>query len=92
VAVQFDRFKMSYLVYARREIILSGGTINSPQLLMLSGIGPAHHLSSLGVIQFVLLSFAIKSTSNTFSADPNRRTTAEQSSQSSRIKPKRSVI
>ncbi len=31
------------------EIILSGGAINSPQLLMLSGIGPADHLSDIGV-------------------------------------------
>ncbi len=32
-----------------REIILAGGAINSPQLLMLSGIGPADHLSSVGI-------------------------------------------
>ncbi len=32
-----------------REIILCGGTVNSPQLLMLSGIGPADHLKSLGI-------------------------------------------
>ncbi|RWS28515.1 GMC oxidoreductase-like protein 1 [Leptotrombidium deliense] len=49
VAVQFDRFSLSYLVYARKEIIVSAGSINSPQLLMLSGIGPAEHLSSLGI-------------------------------------------
>ncbi|MFC3094947.1 choline dehydrogenase [Alteromonas sediminis] len=34
---------------ARREVILSGGAINSPQLLMLSGIGPAAHLRDKGV-------------------------------------------
>ncbi len=31
------------------EVILSGGSINSPQLLQLSGIGPAAHLQSLGI-------------------------------------------
>jgi choline dehydrogenase len=36
-------------IWADREIILCGGTVNSPQLLMLSGTGPADHLSSLGI-------------------------------------------
>lgn len=49
VAVQFDRFSLSYLVYVRKEVIVSGGAINSPQILMLSGIGPANHLKSFGV-------------------------------------------
>ncbi len=31
------------------QIILSGGAITSPQLLMLSGVGPAEHLRSLGI-------------------------------------------
>ena len=31
------------------RVVLSGGTINSPQLLMLSGIGPADHLRELGI-------------------------------------------
>jgi choline dehydrogenase len=34
---------------ARREVILSGGAINSPQLLMLSGIGDARHLKKQGI-------------------------------------------
>jgi choline dehydrogenase len=36
-------------VRARREIVLCGGAINSPQLLMLSGIGPAAHLTQHGI-------------------------------------------
>lgn len=34
---------------AAREVILCGGTYNSPQLLMLSGIGPAEHLREMGL-------------------------------------------
>jgi choline dehydrogenase-like flavoprotein len=30
-------------------VLLSGGTYNSPQLLMLSGIGPAAHLAEMGI-------------------------------------------
>jgi choline dehydrogenase len=34
---------------AAREVVLSGGSVNSPQLLQISGIGPAAHLKSIGV-------------------------------------------
>ena len=36
-------------VRARREVILSGGTVNSPQLLQISGVGPPALLQSLGI-------------------------------------------
>ncbi|XP_046684793.1 glucose dehydrogenase [FAD, quinone]-like [Homalodisca vitripennis] len=36
-------------VRAKKEVILSAGSINSPQLLMLSGVGPRQHLSDLGL-------------------------------------------
>lgn len=35
--------------YASREVLLAGGAFNSPQLLMLSGIGPKDHLASVGI-------------------------------------------
>jgi choline dehydrogenase len=36
-------------VRADAEVVLCGGALNSPQLLMLSGIGPSHHLRSCGI-------------------------------------------
>ncbi|XP_037935900.1 glucose dehydrogenase [FAD, quinone]-like [Teleopsis dalmanni] len=38
-----------YKIYARKEVILSAGSFNSPQLLMLSGVGPADNLNAIGV-------------------------------------------
>ncbi|CAI6333128.1 unnamed protein product [Periconia digitata] len=35
--------------YASKEVIISGGTFNSPQILMLSGIGPAAHLKKFDI-------------------------------------------
>jgi len=40
---------LSYNIKANKEVILAGGSINSPQLLLLSGIGPKEHLNSVGI-------------------------------------------
>jgi choline dehydrogenase-like flavoprotein len=39
----------TYTLTAGREVILSGGVINSPQVLLNSGIGPADELLALGI-------------------------------------------
>ncbi|XP_044727490.1 glucose dehydrogenase [FAD, quinone]-like [Chrysoperla carnea] len=39
----------NYKINARKEVILSAGSIQSPQLLMLSGIGPKEHLAEHGI-------------------------------------------
>ena len=49
VGVAYERNGKPQQAKARREVILSGGAINSPQLLMLSGIGPADELSQHGI-------------------------------------------
>ena len=41
------------ILHARREVIIASGAIGSPRLLMLSGIGPADHLKSLGITPVV---------------------------------------
>lgn len=49
VGLRYRRDGIEQDIRARREVILSAGAIGSPQLLMLSGIGPADALGSLGI-------------------------------------------
>ncbi|XP_011157509.1 glucose dehydrogenase [FAD, quinone] [Solenopsis invicta] len=49
IGVEFIKDRQIIQVLARKEVILCAGTIGSPQLLMLSGVGPAKHLSKLGI-------------------------------------------
>ena len=47
--VQINQKGRVEVVHARREVVLAASSINSPKLLMLSGIGPAKHLRELGI-------------------------------------------
>ncbi|MBZ9864956.1 GMC family oxidoreductase N-terminal domain-containing protein [Mesorhizobium sp. CA15] len=49
VGVEYEQNGQKKTARAGREVILSGGSINSPQLLELSGIGPAALLADLGI-------------------------------------------
>jgi choline dehydrogenase len=50
VGVRYLHRGTEHVARAEGEVILSGGAINSPQLLLLSGIGPADHLRDLGIM------------------------------------------
>jgi len=47
--VKFRKYNRDISVFARKEVILCAGAIGSPQLLMLSGIGPRSQLTELGI-------------------------------------------
>jgi choline dehydrogenase-like flavoprotein len=47
--VEYVQGGTTHRVAAEREVILSGGAINTPQVLMLSGVGPAEHLRDMGI-------------------------------------------
>ena len=48
VGVEYEQNGTKHTARAGREVIVSGGSINSPQLLQLSGVGPAEHLQRPG--------------------------------------------
>ncbi|CAM5578755.1 hypothetical protein MAUB1S_09742 [Mycolicibacterium aubagnense] len=47
--VEIEARKQIQVVKARREVIVAASSINSPKILMLSGIGPAKHLAEHGI-------------------------------------------
>jgi choline dehydrogenase len=47
--VTYEQNGRSHTATANKEVIVSGGAINSPQLLMLSGIGDSTHLQEMGI-------------------------------------------
>lgn len=49
IGVEYARRGQRHVVRCEGEVLLCGGAVNTPQLLMLSGIGPAAHLSELGI-------------------------------------------
>ncbi|CAL8127841.1 unnamed protein product [Orchesella dallaii] len=53
--LEYERHGKKYTAYAYRETILSAGSINSPKLLLVSGIGPKRHLEDVGVKPLVNL-------------------------------------
>lgn len=49
IGVEVDQGGASFIIHAKHEVILSASSLNSPKLLMLSGIGPAAHLNEHGI-------------------------------------------
>ncbi|AMX99560.1 choline dehydrogenase [Mesorhizobium ciceri] len=49
IGVEIEAHKQIQVVKARREVIVAASSINSPKILMLSGIGPAEHLRENGI-------------------------------------------
>ena len=49
VGVEYERNGRKHVARAGREVIVSAGSVNSPQLLQLSGVGPGNHLGGLGI-------------------------------------------
>ena len=49
IGVKFTQKGKQHEIFAGKEIVLSGGAVNSPHILQVYGIGPQKHLQSIGV-------------------------------------------
>jgi choline dehydrogenase len=77
--VEYERDGATQKALATREVILAAGAISSPQLLMLSGIGPAPHLRELGVPVVADIAGVGENLHDHVSAQLTYRTTPENS-------------
>ncbi len=59
MGVEYDRHGMRKVATATKEVVLSAGAINTPKILMLSGIGPKAHLESFQVRELRLSASAL---------------------------------
>ena len=59
IGVEFMRNNKLETVLAKKEVLLSAGTVGSPHILMLSGVGHKEHLNSFGV-RFITINLLLK--------------------------------
>ena len=52
IGVELERFGQKMHLKARKEVILSAGSVGSPQILLLSGIGPKNHINDMKIPLF----------------------------------------
>jgi choline dehydrogenase len=79
VGVEASQLGQAQELRAEREVILCGGAYNSPQLLMLSGVGPAEHLA-MREVELLLEQPAVGENLSDHAASYNVWTTPEEAS------------
>lgn len=57
--VEYRKFNQIFNVYALKSVVMSAGTLNTPKILMSSGVGPANQLTPLQVNERGLFFFKI---------------------------------
>lgn len=49
IGVKYYKNDTEYVIKAKKEVILSAGSLNTPQILLHSGVGPKEQLEPLGI-------------------------------------------